>query len=294
MTSSIDEAFSRLATEGNPNWWLAPTSKRQTPDNEDKLDDVLRILSHISHFQLLILLHLPYMLRGRYEYSKTTCTSASRELLNRYIRFRDMNTGVFSCRSIDFSAFTSCIVLLLIHIDHATQIPQGGAVASHQRPTDLALVKEVIAIITDLDKASDDSLLQHIANILSCLCSIEASALSCRAQPNRDPERTSERSDSHHGLKLSIPYVGRISITSNGICNELGARITTIQRPQDLASTMPPEAMAVWDQGTDMGNPRMQTDFFSTQHIPVMNPLPSWNIENADTSALHDFTWMTE
>lgn len=290
MTQTIDEAFSKLAAEGNPDWWLAPKSKQRIPDTEDKLEDVLRILSHITHFQLLILLHLPYMLRGAYAYSRTTCINASRELLNRYVRFREITTGAFSCRSIDFSAFTASIVLLLVHVDDAIQRTFGAAGSIHQRPTDLALIKEIIEIMVDLNTVNEDRLLQHAANILSCLCKIEDEAT--RSNMGRQAstlEAGSGENPTHNGLKLSIPYVGRISITASGIFNESGVRLTTTPVPTDLSpelqSGIPQDA---WAQRDDMPGPDIHTAFFSPQHIPVMNPLAGWSAGNTDPFVYHD------
>ncbi len=67
------------------------------PDMRD--DELMAVVidsqMQIIHFNMVAVLHLPFLLRRdpddcRLSYSKTTCTYASREVLNRYITFRSI------------------------------------------------------------------------------------------------------------------------------------------------------------------------------------------------------------
>lgn len=84
-TQEIDLALQKAAQSMSSGWWLLPSPKRRRRgDAGETLEDVLRILVHITHFHLLILLHLPYMFRTcperSYGYSKAACVNSSREL----------------------------------------------------------------------------------------------------------------------------------------------------------------------------------------------------------------------
>ncbi|CAG9984004.1 unnamed protein product [Clonostachys byssicola] len=229
-TSTIDKELQKAAEHMAPEWWLLPTTKRQANGavtGNDKLEDVLRILVHITHFQLLILLHLPYMLLSSperpYNYSEAACVNASRECLNRYIRFRCMDKVPFCCRAIDFAAFIACLALLLAHLDESCRSPKTACVLAHHRLSDRAMVEEVLELMKGLDQESndeDDVLLRQTASILAHLSSITADAAS-RTNDNLINVPTSTDADiSSHCLRLAIPCFGRASITRNGIHKE--------------------------------------------------------------------------
>ena len=125
---SIDCALQEAAQSMTPEWWLLPrTSYRERSsgiDNTSKLEDAMRLAVQITHYYLLVLLHLPSAIQMREDvdgYSKVTCIDSSRELPSQYIRLRCMKHPPFCCRAIDLCAFTPGLALLLAHstrLDH--------------------------------------------------------------------------------------------------------------------------------------------------------------------------------
>ncbi|KAK1706308.1 hypothetical protein BDP67DRAFT_414451, partial [Colletotrichum lupini] len=146
VTQQIDQMLQTSAQEMPPDWWLVPNTRlKQQPaiiSEGEKLETTLRILFQITHFNLLILLHFPYMLRSNcranHEYSRAARSNASRELLSRYIKFRCANEISFYCRAIDFSAFTACLGLLLAHIERWNHDSDVVDFLVHQRASDRA------------------------------------------------------------------------------------------------------------------------------------------------------------
>ncbi|EXF79429.1 hypothetical protein CFIO01_06019 [Colletotrichum fioriniae PJ7] len=168
VTRQIDKLLQTAAQQLPTDWWLVPNTRlRQRTaisSGGEKLETTLRILLQITHFNLLILLHFPYMLRSNchadHEYSRAARSNASRELLSRYIKFRCANEISFCCRAIDFSAFTACLSLLLAHIERWNRDSDVVDFLVHQRASDRALVEEVIELMLEVDHSNSGSLLK--------------------------------------------------------------------------------------------------------------------------------------
>ncbi|KAF9870733.1 C6 zinc finger domain-containing protein [Colletotrichum karsti] len=164
-TQEIDQMLQQAARSMPDNWWLLPTAKRRSESsnigNVESLENVLRILLQITHFNLLVLLHLPQMLRRvsvhSQSYSKDACVNASRELLGRYVKFRCMNQISFCCTGIDFAAFTAYFL-------------------GHQRLSDRATIEEVVDLMLEVNGSSCDELLAQTAFILRSFLDIEGDA----------------------------------------------------------------------------------------------------------------------
>ncbi|RSM15035.1 hypothetical protein CEP52_000997 [Fusarium oligoseptatum] len=92
-TQKIDEVMNKIADSIPSNWW-APLELRPGMTGDDLMALVVNAQMQIVHYNLLTVLHLPYLLRKtpshQYDYNKTVCTYASREVLNRYIAFRSI------------------------------------------------------------------------------------------------------------------------------------------------------------------------------------------------------------
>ncbi|VUC37188.1 unnamed protein product [Clonostachys rosea] len=228
MTQTIDRALQKAARHMPPEWWLLPSAKRRANGaGDDKLEDVLGILVHITHFQLLILLRLPYMLLSSperpYNYSEAACVSASRECLNRYIRFRCMDKVAFCCRAIDFSAFIASLALLLAHLDRSCRNLNTVDVLPHHCLSDRAMVQEVFELMKGLNEESgdtDDRLLSQTTSILTYLSSIIADFESQDNDVSVDASNNTDNNDSGQCLRLAIPCFGKARITRHGVCRE--------------------------------------------------------------------------
>lgn len=212
-TQSIDSSLQRAAKSMPAKWWLL--SNIGEDGAVEKLEDLMRIIVQIMHFNLHVLLHLPYMIRvspeRRFDYSKIACINNSRELLTRFIRLRSFNQVTFCSRSIDFSAFTGCLTLLLAHLDSHRSNNGMDDFLAHQRDSDRVMVEEAINLLLLDDRPNNDVLAQQTAAILKCLLAIEADASGDGTSSGTDSEKTDK------GLRLTIPYFGTVNISRNGI-----------------------------------------------------------------------------
>ncbi len=77
------------------------------------MGEIQHLMLQVQHYDLLILLHLPFMMsdptESRYDYSKNTCTQSSREVLKRFITFRSLISTAYSCRHVDYSALIAAM-----------------------------------------------------------------------------------------------------------------------------------------------------------------------------------------
>ncbi|MBE3049160.1 fungal specific transcription factor domain-containing protein, partial [Candidatus Bathyarchaeota archaeon] len=95
ITLEIDCELKRAAEEMPAAWWASPGDTAADPDlitDEGVTGDIGSLILQSRHYNLVMMLHLPYVLRSatepRWDYSKTACLAASREVLARYARFR--------------------------------------------------------------------------------------------------------------------------------------------------------------------------------------------------------------
>lgn len=102
-----------------PGWWDEP---RLDPfaSKESLWEECSKITSQIHHFTLVLLLHVPYMLRElsspRYDYSKTTCVTTARDLLSRFFSLRSHNVLAFSYRRADYAGLIAAMTLCLSYL----------------------------------------------------------------------------------------------------------------------------------------------------------------------------------
>ncbi|RSL51786.1 hypothetical protein CEP54_011241 [Fusarium duplospermum] len=192
---SIDLTLEKAARGMPPDWWQPPI--KSLGDGEP-LEDVLRIIENTQNS------------------NKSTCVNASRELLNRYIRFRCMDSIAFCCTSIDFSAFTACLTLLLAHLRRWHNRNGVEDDLAHQRLSDRAMVQETIELMIELGQECGDTVLEKTTGIVSNLARIEADAAK-KAGLYGDFSGTRNRCAPNRSLRLMIPSFGVVSITRDGI-----------------------------------------------------------------------------
>ncbi|KAK3682977.1 hypothetical protein B0T22DRAFT_297796 [Podospora appendiculata] len=209
ITQSIDCDLGDAATKMGHEWW---TQEELDPSegSEQKLGQMLRLMMQVHHFDLLILLHLPYMLRGpsetRYDYSKATCTRSSREVLRRFIPFRMMINSAWSCRHIDYSALVAAMTLLLSYL-RQHEAPSEPTPSCAQRAEDRKLVELVRERMQHVALLNQDKLSKESANVLGqmmpILDSIDISLAGGISEYNGNALKR---------LHLDIPYLGTINI----------------------------------------------------------------------------------
>ncbi|KAL5611347.1 hypothetical protein FOBRF1_007464 [Fusarium oxysporum] len=220
IESNIDSKMQKAAHNMPPDWWELPSAKGKSNRGKDNLEDVLRILFHITHFSLLIYLRLPQMLHSAdvdlRDHGESACVNASRELLKRYIGFRCMDSVAFCCTSVDFSAFSACLTLLLAHLRRWYRDPDLGECDLHQRLRDRDMVQETVELMLELDQENGDTVLKKTAGVVTSLARMEADAAK-HAGVYGDVGLTSHRITSIVSLEVVVPTFGAVRITRNGV-----------------------------------------------------------------------------
>jgi hypothetical protein len=150
-THEIDEKLGSLARQMPPTWWEIPTSIVDG-SIEEVGSQLERILCQIWHFELETLAHLPFMLRAatdrRYDYSRISCLSASRNLIKRWMSIRKARSMIFVNTLIEFQAFTAAITVLLGLLGSTP--PTTDPIVLKERSEDLQLVETVVQILEEL------------------------------------------------------------------------------------------------------------------------------------------------
>ncbi|KDN60980.1 hypothetical protein CSUB01_01117 [Colletotrichum sublineola] len=208
ITQSIDCELENAARAMGRTWWEIPS----LPEHNDMLAN-MSTMSHlmlqIHHHTLLIMLHLPYMLRNqtnsRFDYNRNTCLGSSRAVLKRCIIFRTANDTAFSCRHIDYSSLTASMTLLLGHLSRPPNVREEDW--SRQRNEDRALAENVMAKMEELAVLNDDKLSCESAGIIRQLLPIVDSC------SGADPARLA-CDEARRNLQLTIPYLGVININT--------------------------------------------------------------------------------
>ncbi|GKT51424.1 transcription factor Sfl1 [Colletotrichum spaethianum] len=204
ITQSVDCELETAAKAMGRAWWEIPLLPDPT-DTAAQMSTMSHLMLQIHHHSLLILLHLPYMLRNqtnsRFDYSKNTCLESSRAVLKRCVIFRTANDAAFSCRHIDYSSLMASMTLLLGHLSRPPNVREEDW--SRQRNEDRALAETVMAKMEELALLNDDKLSGESAEIIRQLLPIVDCCNGMTSSPYPEAARN---------LKLSIPYLGVINI----------------------------------------------------------------------------------
>lgn len=191
-TQEVDEVLREASECMLPQWWLMPDLAFSFDDEMQAFRETVHITTQFTHYTLLLHLHLPYVLCSsddqRYDQSKITAATASREILVRYLAIRGSNPTSFYCRGIEFIAFIACTVLTLAHIqvhclpsipgEHNLHQIRGAVFAflKHQRLSDRGIMERVLESMDRMVKSNGDRIASKIAVIIRPLLAIEANA----------------------------------------------------------------------------------------------------------------------
>ncbi|PSR90294.1 hypothetical protein BD289DRAFT_221325 [Coniella lustricola] len=119
LTQDIDLELEAASSTMPLGWWDCPRTGLLTSQTS-LWEATARSMAQIHHFTLVMLLHVPYMLRDlaspRYDYSKTSCVAAARDLLTRFASFRAHNTSAYSCRRVDYAGLIASMTLCLAYL----------------------------------------------------------------------------------------------------------------------------------------------------------------------------------
>ncbi|KAB5539250.1 hypothetical protein GE09DRAFT_1176186 [Coniochaeta sp. 2T2.1] len=232
LTQQIDFELESAGNAIPPSWWAEP-SPLDPFTSPTKLSEMVCVFIHqIHHFDLLILLHLPYMLRdpaeSRYEYSRVTCVRASREVLKRFVSFRTIINSAFSCRHVDYSALIAAMTLLLSYLGASNKLvsqhdPTSTNVPIWRPPPDTAAQPPSCAtdeIAHPVCSYHEDRKLieavrermRHVAIINDDKLSQESADIIAQLMPVLEVRDRGAESATVDCLHLSVPYLGTVSI----------------------------------------------------------------------------------
>ncbi|KAI3342232.1 hypothetical protein F4824DRAFT_445470 [Ustulina deusta] len=213
MTQEIDRNLEIAARSVASDFWQLPSaSALQDPKPAENMRIMTQLMLQMNHHNLLILLHLPYMLRDpkerRWDYSKATCISSSRQLLRTFLMFRNMNKSSHACRHTDYSALTASMTLLLGYLEPKMQACDQATVS--KREADRTLVQEACDNFQRMADRNDDKLARDAACIIGRLLPL--------LNPDLLTSGASSQGANNGGvgetpaIHLEIPYLGTINI----------------------------------------------------------------------------------
>ncbi|KAI1811138.1 hypothetical protein GGS20DRAFT_130156 [Poronia punctata] len=225
-TRNIDNILDMAAACMPARWWLPPGTTSEGPDDES-FSQVDRLMTHFAHYNLLLQLHLPCMLRSltgsqRTCYSTTAVINASRELLTRFTAYRSRYPTVSYCRGLDFFTFVASTALCLLHIQGSHYPDSGNDMANlvaHQRPTHRGLMEEALERIQQMAHVrSTNNIISDMIPAFQRLLSIEDEASRggkfdvCLLNSSDHLQIGTRDVSNDDSLEINLPFCGTIRI----------------------------------------------------------------------------------
>ncbi|PTB70175.1 hypothetical protein BBK36DRAFT_1109325 [Trichoderma citrinoviride] len=224
-TKDIDYTLKQAARALPADWWAFPRLK-DAQTNADLRDMTAKVVLQLHHYNLVLLLHLPYIVprlgncstgQGAQDYtnSKLSAMFASRELLIRCIIPVSPNRVTSSTRGNTVKIILSALALLLAHLD-SHRLGRDNAL-DHQRPGDLLRVERAIQSLESVAQKYDDKLCSSAVRALRRLGNLEAAAsdgLDYRvwSEPSEMLHLECLVRDDEGTVTLEFPYVGTVHI----------------------------------------------------------------------------------
>jgi hypothetical protein len=227
-TMEISQELDALSRHLQPISWN-PIMPSQNLRLIDALGDYDSIITHFWNYQAKVYLHLPFMLQGpsssEFEYSRTACISNSREVVQVYIRMRELAGGRINlCRLVDFQVFTAAVIVILGLLGYRpTSAPRNYG----QEAEDWNLVYQTMEVLKVVC-AEPDSLIAT-----QCLQALEALVSIANGQFSTNGETV--------GCKIFIPYFGIINVAPvsnfmNGTAHGAEPHLEVVDFPQATSS----------------------------------------------------------
>jgi hypothetical protein len=229
VTEKIDGALKKMASSMPRSWWT-PLDMPSGPPPDDIMLRVATAQMQIIHYNMLTVLHLPYVLRANthdllFDHSRETCLYASREVLSRFVSFRSIVRVAYCCRLVDFCAFTAAMTLLLAYLNGRSVF---SVRSTHQRLSDRALIEKTLEALDELNRLNDDELSRETATLTRRLMDLEAQSINSHLsvvaegdQDNQDNQDKQGHQASPTGISegqslyLTVPYFGCVKVTCN-------------------------------------------------------------------------------
>jgi hypothetical protein len=225
MTREIDKQLLEAADGLPSNFWRPPNFTGLEQNSPEAFWEGVRVRDQMVHYTLLNQLHLPFMLCPGAdcmpEYAKITCVNSSREILTRFVAFRTFNRIPAYCRLADYLALVAGMTLILAHIYNHRSNQEGANVLAHQRLGDRATVEQTLDNMEVSSRLRGDMLGAKCVELLQHLLLVEADAAkghsySAQHVPGVQGVQSNQE-DECTVLFITIPYIGTIKITREGI-----------------------------------------------------------------------------
>ncbi|KAJ4123094.1 hypothetical protein NW768_010087 [Fusarium equiseti] len=194
LTQSIDLDLEKTYCQMDDMWWKLPDMAICCGSSDASGDGMSVIKLQVRHFTLLLMLHLPYLLRDRgqrrYEYNRSTCMQASRDILIRFLEYRSCFTTAISGRHVDYSALVAAMTLLLGYLGWRWP----GCETEKEQDRDLA--ERTIGRMQEMGSLNNDTLCLEAADTIRQLLPI------VQRQPGTSGET----------MHLHVPFLGTVNI----------------------------------------------------------------------------------
>ncbi|KAK4222795.1 transcription factor sdnS, partial [Podospora fimiseda] len=167
INSDLDNAARSLGQD----WWSIPCLDSSL-DHQTLLARTQHLFLQINHFNLKNILHLPYLTQPAHSSPEyiSTCLSASREILKRFIIYRSPQSPLihYSFRQPDYAALISSLTLLLRYLySGSTQ----ETIPSKEIEQDKRLLSIVLERMQHLGIINDDKILGEGAEVIEQMMS---------------------------------------------------------------------------------------------------------------------------
>lgn len=224
-TKDIDHALKQAARCLSADWWAFPRLK-DAQTNAELKDMTSKVVLQLHHYNLVLLLHLPYIVPRLEDRSpgqgvqdntnfKLSAMFAGRELLARCLIPVSPSRWSASTRGNTLKIVLAALALLLAHLD-SHRLGRDN-VLDHQRPSDLLMVERAIQGLDSMAQKYDDVLCFSAVQALKKLGNIEAMAaggLGYKVWWEHSDVMHLEClvRDEEEALTLVFPYVGTIQV----------------------------------------------------------------------------------
>ncbi|KAK5807238.1 hypothetical protein VI817_001496 [Penicillium citrinum] len=252
MTQTIDATLGAIELP-SIDLRIAHVSQHRTIERAKSYSE---LMTHLWFHQLTAWLHLPFLInpniRDRYDYSRRSCLQASREMISCYTKIRDLTSGSFCCKSLDFQAFTAAVTLVL------DMLGPGTIVSGSQ--SDWAAVESVMAVLRQQKDAEfPGKVATRGVAALETLMGIVKHNASEQSSPNV-PVSLQQEGEGH--IKIEIPYFGsfllhrnarkHIDVAQSQTVADVSPRQSTLPTPVDNTNTIEESQPALLDLGPDL------------------------------------------
>ncbi|KAF2802190.1 uncharacterized protein BDZ99DRAFT_455333 [Mytilinidion resinicola] len=302
----IDAELLKASQSMPGDFWRPPSYDGVPLGSFEEAQETIRLISQVFYFYLLNQLHLPYMLSfihsdrfrnvDRHEdYSTITCANASREILNRFIAYRNVNHMALCFRPVDFTTLTAVLTLLLAHLDIHLSLSQGDSTPvaknflAHQRLSDRILLEQVLQKLDLVSQYHNDAMSIECAKLMRSLLKIEAAAAQGEDYhwtPTDTPRKASSGAvvDESDGgdivLRISIACLGDIRISRKGCISKVFS--------DDAARFKHPRNSGLDDE-VATGVPLGQFSSVDISELPDGNQQQNWDVSNPSVEQGEDY-----